>query len=504
MKKKNILPISTNVPVYTYTYYGYPHSIIAAEEYAGNYVAKVEISDYDQYNWSENLHNFSVQKTENCFKLYSNHPYRQSLHGLMFRELKEVDSVRVRIDHQQYAHPWGAVNIFIAEGEEESLLLGDDDYLCRLGYFNREGVYFRVKNIPQKLKYNMKCFPVELMLCRDHNYVEAYLWDDKDCYLLCQYELQEMESGSWKIGVQIRGNENVYVHWLYRNFIQISCDISSVNRPLDFFYGVEKDWHFHWVNYFLNTNEIPLQYVNAYGAMAFIHDCIDSGKYIELRLDQYFIVDREEYHTSHFLHQNLIYGYDDRKKQVYMLGYENAGKMKKTTISYKDLKYQLVKKKCVTEIYVIEYKPEAYALEYNPKYILKMIGQYLDKYNSSFDFGHLIEPRKRVFGMACYDELLSDKGMQLLLSDRRVLHLLYEHKALMRERLKYLGFYGAIPKKRLALCVENYSEVVNLAFNIQNLALKYEINGDEKIPMKIAEKLKRMRDVEKEVLSAII
>ena len=32
--------------------------------------------------------------------------------------------------------------MFIDDGEEQQLLDGDDNYLVRLGYFNREGVYY--------------------------------------------------------------------------------------------------------------------------------------------------------------------------------------------------------------------------------------------------------------------------------------------------------------------------------------------------------------------------
>ena len=172
--------------------------------------------------------------------------------------------------------------------------------------------------------------------------------------------------------------------------------------------------------------------------MKFIRNSIDEGKYIELRLDQYYISDREEYRHRHFMHQNLIYGYDDSLKILYLLGYNSVGKMSKTTISYADVKYQFNKRGCVSNVYLIEYKPEAYGVTYQPEYIRRMLIQYLESYNSSLDFGHIIEARNRVFGFACYAELMSEKGLNLILKDRRVLHLLYEHKFVMEQRLEYL------------------------------------------------------------------
>ena len=417
--------------------------------------------------------------------------------------MEEVDSIRVRIYSQQYAHPWGAVNLFIDDGEEQQLLDGDDNYLVRLGYFNREGVYFRLNNVPQKVEYNSRTFSIELLLCREYQRVAAYLCDGNKQYLLSSAVCNELNQGNWKIGVQIRQNDSVYPHWFFRNFLQISCDLNSVNRPLDFMFGIEKDWHFYWVNQFLETSKIPFSFVKSYGMMKFIRNSIDEGKYIELRLDQYYISDREEYRHRHFMHQNLIYGYDDSLKILYLLGYNSVGKMSKTTISYADVKYQFNKRGCVSNVYLIEYKPEAYGVTYQPEYIRRMLIQYLESYNSSLDFGHIIEARNRVFGFACYAELMSEKGLNLILKDRRVLHLLYEHKFVMEQRLEYLAYFENHNAK-IRKCFEDYNDIVGSALNIRNLALKYQINGDEKIRNKIFNSLKEMMDKEKKILSEVV
>ena len=325
----------------------------------------------------------------------------------------------------------------------------------------------------------------------------------KQTYLLSSAVCNELNQGNWKIGVQIRQNDSVYPHWFFRNFLQISCDLNSVNRPLDFMFGIEKDWHFYWVNQFLETSKIPFSFVKSYGMMKFIRNSIDEGKYIELRLDQYYISDREEYRHRHFMHQNLIYGYDDSLKILYLLGYNSVGKMSKTTISYADVKYQFNKRGCVSNVYLIEYKPEAYGVTYQPEYIRRMLIQYLESYNSSLDFGHIIEARNRVFGFACYAELMSEKGLNLILKDRRVLHLLYEHKFVMEQRLEYLAYFENHNAK-IRKCFEDYNDIVGSALNIRNLALKYQINGDEKIRNKIFNSLKEMMDKEKKILSEVV
>ena len=98
------------------------------------------------------------------------------------------------------------------------------------------------------------------------------------------------------------GKRNIPVHMLHLTiWFCFWLLYTSVNRPLDFMFGIEKDWHFYWVNQFLETSKIPFSFVKSYGMMKFIRNSIDEGKYIELRLDQYYISDREEYRHRHFM-----------------------------------------------------------------------------------------------------------------------------------------------------------------------------------------------------------
>ncbi len=504
MKKKKKLPVNVKVPIYTYSYYGFPHSIIAAEEYVGKHVAKLEIEESKQETWCQQLGDFSVKEKGDFFDFYADHPYKENLYGVIYRSSKVVDAIRVRIHYQQYAHPWGAVNLFFDDSLEKDLALGDDAYLCRFGFFNREGVYLRFKNEPQRLEYNMRLFPIDLMLCRDHDIVEAYLYDGEERYLLWQKEISGLAMKDLKIGVQVRGNENTYYPWLYRNFIQISCDVQDVDRTMDYFYGVEKDWRFDWHNYFLNSHKVSLNLINHYGVIKYLKERIEEGEYIEVCLDQYHVANRAEFHMIHHLHQNLIFGYDDVKKIFCLLGYTDHGNLTTTEISYQDIKYQFAKKKCVSDIYIIEYEQDAYGMQYQEEYLKKMIRQYCEGYNNSFDLANMIEPRKRVYGIHCYDALLSEKGMKRILKDRRVLHLLYEHKALMKERLEYMQYHNAFDVIQYEKCLSDYDEVVRIAFNIRSLSVKYGMTGDESIVKKIRDGLITMCSIEKEVLTRLV
>ncbi len=63
-----------------------------------------------------------------------------------------------------------------------------------------------------------------------------------------------------------------------------------------------------------------------------------------------------------------------------------------------------------------------------------------------------------------------------LIFDIRALHLLYDHKVLMNERLKYLMEKGIIEYDNEIL--DGYMEVVNNMLTARNLLIKTSITGD--------------------------
>ena len=64
-------------------------------------------------------------------------------------------------------------------------------------------------------------------------------------------------------------------------------------------------------------------------------------RYVEMKLDQYYLDGRDEYHYEHHLHQNLLYGFDDKQKIFLAVGYDNLGKIQRYHISYEDMKETL-------------------------------------------------------------------------------------------------------------------------------------------------------------------
>ena len=82
-----------------------------------------------------------------------------------------------------------------------------------------------------------------------------------------------------------------------------------------------------------------------YGGVKALKWELEQKRYIEIKLDQYYLVGRDEYHYAHHLHQNLIYGFDDKQKVFMTVGYDNSGKIQRYNVSYRDINETLKQNK---------------------------------------------------------------------------------------------------------------------------------------------------------------
>ncbi len=114
--KRIELPICTTPEVRTYSYYALPQCIIMAEERIGKRIAEFEICETDNEGY-----------------------------------------VHIKVNFQQESEPWAAVNVFLTD-DEENVLLGDNEYICRFGNFIHDGVslYYSGKKEQMKERLDLK------------------------------------------------------------------------------------------------------------------------------------------------------------------------------------------------------------------------------------------------------------------------------------------------------------------------------------------------------------
>ncbi len=496
------LPVNFNPDIYTYSYYGYNHAIISADERIGNLAARFKIYDYADKKWDCTT-KCIINKDNGEFEFISDNPYQCDLNGCIYRELLQKDYIHVLLEFQEYTVPWGAVNLFIADEQKD--IMDDEKYFCRFGYYNWNGLYLMGNNTPQIISSSCNKMPIHLLLHRNKNLVEAYAGEnEKKLKRVGKFHLPSFSGGTLKMGVQIKLNDNSYYNWFFSNFIQISCNIYNKDRVLDYYYGVQKDWQWNTVHYFLNYSKYDIGVVKKYGYINFVIDCIRQGRYIELMVDQYYLENRDEYHTGHHFHQNLIYGYDKKRKMFLLVGYTNHGKITKAEISFRDFRYMLSRKCVVKEVTVIEYQQDGYRYWFHEEDVFQMLYEYLEGINSSVHLAHIVPKTKRIYGIKVYDEFLTEEGKKVFLNDRRIAHLLYEHKCCMIKRLQFLNHKQVISQQIAAEYEKLYGEIRNKMLNIRNLVIRNQMAGDVSVQDLIFIQLNEVKNSEKQILEEFL
>ena len=189
-----------------------------------------------------------------------------------------------------------------------------------------------------------------------------------------------------------------------------------------------------------------------YGGVKALKWELEQKRYIEIKLDQYYLFGRDEYHYAHHLHQNLIYGFDDKQKVFMTVGYDNSGKIQRYNVSYR----------------------------FMPEYIKRICKDYLEEKNTELLMQAFLPTEKTVQGIGIYRELCTRKGINLLIADRRISYLLYEHKVIMEKRIEYM-WEEKIINEELYKKLKLFSQTARTtAFNLVHLMQKYRFRPDKR------------------------
>ncbi len=490
------LPVTTEPWVKTYSYYALPMCAIMADEKIGKQIAEFEILDSDGNDWTS-IH--MRKGTGNNWFYVSEDDYNRDCNGCIYRLLEHNEGyIRIKINFQQYSEPWAAINLFVTD-EEENILLGDEQYLCRFGNFIYDGVslYFGGEraNITRRF---LNCTD-ELVLSVSNGKIEAFV-EEKYPKKIGGKEV--ISRRPLYIGVQVRHEDNSFYPWFFSNFIQINCDVNCTHRRLDY-YSFYKDEEYDLVSYFLDRNRFDAGDLTKKRGIYRLKQELLKGHYVELKIDQYYLFGHEEYHVRHHLHQNLIYGYDDRLHAFLTIGYSSSGKIRKYRIRYRELKSDL-KRHPKVQIKIMTYRQGIHFYRFIPSYVKGVFEDYLLGIDSEIKMHAFLPSEGRICGLGIYEELKTDVGLDVLVSDRRISYLLYEHKQIMEKRILYMRHMGII-SKNLFEEVENQMQIlVKVSFNLLNVAQKYRMRPSRRSDEKLIAMLDEIKKNEKELLMRLV
>ncbi|WP_026505053.1 hypothetical protein [Butyrivibrio sp. NC3005] len=135
---------------------------------------------------------------------------------------------------------------------------------------------------------------------------------------------------AYPLGI-MKANGIDYKKWLYSNYIQINChdDIVKEKEVFNVFYGEVG------INApYLNVQKYSLDFLKRadMDLIQFFKKCIELDCYVYLKMDEFYIPQRDEYRKETFIHDEMITGYDESGFGV--LGYDDKGKISKMILGF--------------------------------------------------------------------------------------------------------------------------------------------------------------------------
>lgn len=294
----------------------------------------------------------------------------------------------------------------------------------------------------------------------------------------------------------IIGDDEKAKNWIFSNYIQLRCynieEIFTGDEMLlaDMMPGSSSMKECPYLLFSLLTKEQIESYCG--NIIDFIIKTIDLDGYVYGVIDEAKIL-CDSGADYKFPHELFIFGYDKEKEEFHVGDFTFGEHYSYSTVSFDDVKrgYEIITApedhmfkddyKGRRGLYVIQKNTGKLYYDVDIAYIKDTLTEYLEATDSK---NHYRMMRNRfsdtVFGVNVYDAVLKRIGIQLSGEDPdfdiRALHLIYDHKVLMIERLKYLMEKGYMEYDNEIL--DAYMEVVNYMLTARNLLIKTSITGD--------------------------
>lgn len=315
-------------------------------------------------------------------------------------------------------------------------------------------------------------------------------------------------------------NEPHLKEWYYEHFINIyaQCWDNTLFR-IDF---LDSSRYFGDV---LECCSLTIEDAKNVEIVDYIIDSIDRGFCLNVfAVDEYYLSNSNVYNKEHFIHETLIYGYDQEQKVINVVGYDQNDTFSKFTYKMEEFveafnaainnaPYYLVDALHLLKIrhffcdYVFSYDNFVNELE---KYVYS-IPDYKKKYFS------LASEDVTTYGNSVYDEMIEclDKKINNITNNNVLylcFHFMYEHKAMLLERLKYIQQKYVFDEK-YDTRVEKYEKIVansNLlrlnflkkAWRESNFENRMEVNDIDYLK-KIKNEVFNIQEEEKDLLIEI-
>ncbi|MCR8645974.1 hypothetical protein NV379_25460 [Paenibacillus sp. N1-5-1-14] len=324
----------------------------------------------------------------------------------------------------------------------------------------------------------------------------------------------------WAYTLSITSAHEETIPWYYSNFIQLSCTKRFLEDGrqffLDFFRGKPNELNFN--NPFLLTCSVNYTIMEnlALGDWPqFIANQIQSGYYCVVFVDEARLSPSAAYQQEPFPHHLFIYGFDLDDRVFHVSMFDRTGVYRNLRVSFEEFQdavqsmRHLLREKLTADHHTYFYKYEPHSpYPFDKTAAIDQLRDYLNgethlnRINYNPDEGE-------AFGIKVYDYLQmyynavqqgdSRLGYRV---DVRHLHVLWEHKKMMSERIDYLIKQGMIPYDEEL--VEGYNDITKRALKLRDQYIRHEMREDQEIYERLRLRFDQFREEEPVLLQKLI
>ena len=272
--------------------------------------------------------------------------------------------------------------------------------------------------------------------------------------------------------------------WFYSNYIQIALKNDERRGYNIRFYktdhcGVIWDTMNPWIKY--NTIDVKLLRELGMGIIDFTVRSVDSGYYLSVYLDRFYVPGTRNAAQSHLTHEALVFGYEAETRLIYLMEYQGAY-LTAFTMDYDAFAqaYAHADEKRCDAIRLLRPDTERRYL-FDLQNVYEQMSDYLYSRNTTLRYRSHFNPIQTPFfvlGMDAYREVKRLLAYDHLQNDYRVFNSIWEHKKVMTARIRYMA------ERNIAEGIGDFlplcEETENLSYLVKSQYMKFTVTQKEK------------------------
>lgn len=242
--------------------------------------------------------------------------------------------------------------------------------------------------------------------------------------------------------------------------------------------------------------------------VGFIEEMLCRGYYVIMSLDGYYINTQTNYKKMHYLHDYFIYGFDNKKRIIYMCGYTTKKKFEKFELDYKSFYMSFGEMRVESEPWNNQIQVfNCNSMMHNDLDIIqirqnlnsyistekKPVPNYIDKSSE--------QTEKFVYGIKIYEVVLNKLEKNRGQIDSRIFRVIWEHKKLFLHRVNAINKYVTNISDRIIVQCAELERISRICFM---LGIKYNLTQNVNCLIQISKYIKIMEKNEMETILLLI